>query len=330
VIERPVVTATGIVDLTAGIGVVAIEAGSGVEELLTRADLAVGAAHADGPGSAARYCPALGESAARQRRLLTDLPGAAARGELFLLFQPIVSLSEQRVTGLEAMLRWRHPSLGELPPAEFLSVAERTGLLGELLRWALEESAAAVRTLPVGQEPLRIGLKVPAGYVRTGRMVPDVDAALRRSGLPPERLVLQIGTASVMSDDPQVALDVSSLRLMGVHVALEGFGSGASALAHLTKLPIETVKLDRTFITRIDRDRQSRALCESIVGIAKGLGLAVVAEGVETPAQLAALCGFGCDFAQGFLIARPMPLSGLAAMLAESSGALWPGLVGSR
>jgi diguanylate cyclase (GGDEF)-like protein/PAS domain S-box-containing protein len=330
VIERPVVTPTGIIDLTAGVGVVALEAGPGVEDFLARADLAVRASHADGPGSAARYSPGLGEAAARQDRLRTDLPGATTRGELFLLFQPIVSLTEQRVTGIEALLRWRHPSLGEVPPAEFLSVAERTGLLGELLRWALEEAAAAVLSLPAGEKPLRIGLKAPDAYVRTGRMVPDVEAALRGSGLPPERLVVQIGTATVVSDDPQIALDVSSLRLMGVHVALEGFGSGASALAHLTKVPVDIVKLDRSFITRLDRDGQSRALCESLVGIAKSLGLDVVGEGVETPAQLAALCGFGCDFAQGFLLARPMPLSGLAAMLAESSGALWPGLVGSR
>jgi EAL domain-containing protein (putative c-di-GMP-specific phosphodiesterase class I) len=134
----------------------------------------------------------------------------------------------------------------------------------------------------------------------------------------------------MLSDDQRIALDVSSLRLMGVHVALDGFGSGASALAHLTKLPIDIVTLDRSFIARLDRDPHSRALCESLVGIATGLGLEVVGDGVETPAQLAALLGFGCDFAQGFLIARPMPLSRLAAVLAERSGALWPGLVGSR
>jgi EAL domain-containing protein (putative c-di-GMP-specific phosphodiesterase class I) len=117
---------------------------------------------------------------------------------------------------------------------------------------------------------------------------------------------------------------------MGVHVALEGFGSGASALAHLTQLPVDIVKLDRSFITRLDRDPKSRALCESVVGIAKSLGLEVVAEGVETPAQLGALCGFGCDFAQGFLISRPLPLSELRTMLTESAGVVWPGLVGSR
>lgn len=328
-IERPVPTAGGIIDLSAGVGVVPLEQGPGVEEFLARADVAVRAAHAGGSGSAARYGAALGKAAARHERLAADLPGAAARGELFVFFQPIVSVLEQRVAGIEAAVRWRHPDLGEVPPTEFLALAERTGLVGELLRWSLEQAAAGVMSLPSGGEPLRIGLKVPASYVATGRLVPDVDGALVRSGLPPERLVVQLSTATVMSDDDRVPLDVSSLRLMGVHVALEGFGSGASALAHLTQLPVDIVQLDRSFITRLDRDPKSRALCESVLGIAKRLGLEVVAEGVETPAQLATLCGAGCDFVQGFLISRPLPLAELRTMLAENAGIVWPGLVGS-
>jgi EAL domain-containing protein (putative c-di-GMP-specific phosphodiesterase class I) len=133
-----------------------------------------------------------------------------------------------------------------------------------------------------------------------------------------------------MSDDERAGMDVASLRLLGVHVALDDFGSGSSALAHLTRLPIDIVTLDRSLITRIDRDPQSLALCESIIGIAKALGLDVVATGVDTPAQLAALCGFECGFAQGFLISRPLPLAGLLALLSADAGALWPGLVGSR
>jgi diguanylate cyclase (GGDEF)-like protein/PAS domain S-box-containing protein len=330
VIERPVATGNGVIDLSAGIGVVTLEAGAGVDDVLARADLAVRAAHAGGPGTATRYSPALGESAARRDRLCADLAGALGRGELVLQFQPIVSLAERRVTGLEAMVRWQHPDLGEIPSAEFLAVAENTRQVGEILRWAVEGAAEAVLTLPDGAEPLRVGLKVPDGYVATGSIVADVEQALGRTGLAPDRLVLQIGTGSVTAVDERVALDVSSLRLMGVHVALSGFGGGTSALAHLTSLPVDIVKLDRSFVARLDRDPQGRALCEAVVGIAKKLGLDVVADGVETAAQLQALCGFGCDFAQGFLISRPMPLSGLRAVLAESAGVVWPGLVNSR
>ena len=181
-----------------------------------------------------------------------------------------------------------------------------------------------------GGSTLRIGLKIPFAYLATGAVVADVERALRVSGLAPERLVLQVNAPAVMSDDQRTGLDVASLRLLGVHVALDGFGSGASALDHLTRLPIDILKLDRSLISRIDRDPQSRALCESIVGIAQGLGLDIVADGVETPAQLAALVGLGCGFAQGFLISRPLPLAGLLATLSADAGALWPGMVGSR
>jgi EAL domain-containing protein (putative c-di-GMP-specific phosphodiesterase class I) len=173
-------------------------------------------------------------------------------------------------------------------------------------------------------------MKVPAGYLCGGTVVGDVEAALASSGLSPERLVLQIGAPSVAVDDERLGLDISSLRLMGVHVALTGFGSQSSALAHLTRLPIDIVTLDRSLITRIDRDPQSRALCESVIGIGRALGLDVVAEGVETTAQLAALSGFGCGFAQGFVIARPMPLSSFTELVAHGDDVVLPGLIGVR
>ena len=144
----------------------------------------------------------------------------------------------------------------------------------------------------------------------------DVQHALDRSGLAPERLVLQLGSAAVTSEDERVGLDIAALRFMGVHVALSGFGVGASALAHLTRLPIDIMKLDRALITRVDRDPQARALCESVVGIGRALALDVVAEGVETAAQLTMLRDFGVAYAQGYLVSRPVPLGELAALLA--------------
>jgi diguanylate cyclase (GGDEF)-like protein/PAS domain S-box-containing protein len=326
VVEQPILTPAGIIDLTAGVGVVPITVGLAVETVLARGDLAVRAAHQAGPGSAQRYRPALGEAAARREQLRGDLRGAAARGELFLLFQPIVWLEERRITGIEVQLHWRHGTLGEIPPEEFIPLAERAGLIGDLVRWALGEATTVAAALPEEAGALRFGLKVPGGYLEAGTSVADVEQALSRAGLPPERLVLQI----LPPEDERTVLDLSTLRLMGVHVALDGFGNSSSALADLTRLPIDILRLDRSLITRIDRDPQSRALCESVVGIGRALGLDVVADGVETPAQLAALCGFGCGFAQGFLIARAMPPAGLHAMLRDGAGQLWPGLVGSR
>jgi diguanylate cyclase (GGDEF)-like protein/PAS domain S-box-containing protein len=330
VVEQPIRTAAGLIELSAGVGVVAIEAGLDVDGVLGRADLAVRAAHEAGAGSAYRYDDALGDAAARRDLLRRDLQAARAKDELSLLFQPIVSLEQQRITGVEAELRWRHGTLGDIPPAEFLPLAERAGLIGELVRWTLEAATTAAHGLPAAGAPLRLGIKVPFGYLAGGTIVADVESALRCSGLAPERLVLEISAPAVMSGDERFGLDVSSLRLMGVHVALHGFGSGSSALAHLTRLPIDIVKLDRSLISRIDRDPQSRALCESVIGIGRALGLDVVAEGVETTAQLATLTGFGCGFARGFLIGRPMRLPGFTAQLAGGGGVLLPGLVGSR
>jgi diguanylate cyclase (GGDEF)-like protein/PAS domain S-box-containing protein len=330
VVEQPILTQAGLLDLTAGVGIVPLEPGLGVEMLLGRADLAVRAAHEAGRGSVERYRAALGDAAARSDLLRRDLQGARDRNELSLLFQPIASLEQERITGIEAQLRWRHATLGEIAPAEFLPLAERAGLLGELLRWALDEATSATAGLPNCPEPPRVGLKMPVAYLASGSVVTDVEQALRRSGLSPERLVLQFSVPAVTSEDERLGLDVASLRLMGVHVALDGFGSGSSALAHLTRLPIDILRLDRSLITRIDRDPQSRALCESIVGIACSLGLDVVAEGVETAAQLAALTAFGCGFAQGYCIARPMPLPALTELLSAAGPVPLPGLVGSR
>ncbi|WP_139206911.1 putative bifunctional diguanylate cyclase/phosphodiesterase [Geodermatophilus poikilotrophus] len=330
VIEQPLDTGAGVFDVSAAIGVVDLGAAGSVPDLLTRAELAVRAANAAGTGTALRYRPALGSAAERRARLREDLPGAWDRGELSVLFQPVVSLGEQRVTGVEALLRWQHPELGEVPPAEFVPIAERAGVIGELQRWALTHAATAVLTLPCTGAPLRLGVNISASHVAARTLVRDVAAVLQSTGLAPERLILEITEATIMSEGEHVAVDIEALRLMGVHVALDDFGTGRSSLAHLTRLPIDVLKLDHAFVLRVDRDPKVRALCESVVSIAGALGLDVVAEGVETPAQLGALRAAGCGFAQGFLLARPMRPRELVDVLDDGAGQLWPGLVASR
>jgi diguanylate cyclase (GGDEF)-like protein/PAS domain S-box-containing protein len=330
VIEQPLRTAGGVLELTGSVGVVSLEAGVPVEELRSRAELAARAARTGGLGRSVRYSAALGEAAARRDRLRADLEGAADRGELSLAFQPVVSTVDQRVTGVEALLRWQHPRLGQIPPAEMLPIAERAGLSAPLHRWVLAQATTAVAALPSVGEAVQLGVNISAGYLAGGTAVADVQAALEASGLPAERLVLEITEAAMSSEHKYLPLDIETLRLMGVHVALDDFGTGASTLGHLTRLPLDHLKIDGALVARVDKDPRALALCESIVGIGRALGLRVGAEGVETPAQLAALCGIGCSFAQGFLIARPMPFGAFAALLEERAGMLWPGLVGHR
>lgn len=330
VLEQPVTTPAGVFDLTAAIGVVVVEPGTDVAEVGARAELAVAAARTSGSARATCWTPALGAAAARRARLRDDVPGAADRGELWLAFQPLVRMSDKQVVGVEALMRWRHPELGEVPPREFVPIAERAGVIGALQRWVLREATAAVLAMPqTGDAPLRLGVNVSAAHVADRTLVEDVASALRTSGLAPERLVLEITEATVLAEGDSVAVDIEALRLMGVHVALDDFGTGSSSLAHLTRLPVDVLKLDRSFVSRVDRDRQSRALCEAVLTVGRSLGLQVVAEGVETPAQLGVLCGLGLDHAQGFLLSRPLPLADLVRLLRDGGGLLWPGLVGS-
>ena len=327
VIEQPIMTPRGIVDLTGAIGLARVEPGLTADEVQSRVDLAVRAAHVRAAGTAVRWTPALGEAAERRDRLRTDLAGASSRGELSLLLEPVVSLTEHRIVGVEALLRWNHPVLGDVPPAEFLPLAARAGVAGELGRWLLQEAMIAVAALPVPAEPVRLGVDVSTGWASAGTLVADVEAALRMTGLAPERLILEIPEEAVLADE-RIGLDLTTLRLMGVHVALEGFGAGHSGLTRLTSLPIDVLKLDRALVTRIDRDPQARALSDSMIGIGRALGLDVVAEGVETPAQLAALSDSGYGFAQGRVVSRPMTPADLAAHLSETAGLFLPGMIG--
>jgi EAL domain-containing protein (putative c-di-GMP-specific phosphodiesterase class I) len=261
--------------------------------------------------------------------LRADLRGAHARGELSLVFQPVVSVAERAVLGVEALLRWRHPELGELPPEEFLPVAERAGLTAELHRFVLAEAMAAVTALPPAEQPATLSVNLTAAYLAGGTAVLDVETALRDSGLAAERLTVELTEDAAARAEGPVLLDVAALRLMGVRVALDDFGAERSTLGSLTRLPLDELKLDPSLTGRIDRDHAAHALCVSVVGIGRALGLRVVAEGVETPGQLGALCGIGVDAVQGFLLGRPVPVQRVAAVLRDGSGRLWPGLVGS-
>ncbi|SDX66966.1 PAS domain S-box-containing protein/diguanylate cyclase (GGDEF) domain-containing protein [Modestobacter sp. DSM 44400] len=326
VIEQPLVTDFGLVDLTAAVGVVPLVAGLTEREALDHAELAVRDARAVAPGSVRRYHDGLGAARDRREQLRRDLIGARERGELTLAWQPIVALADHRVTGVEASLRWRHPVYGDVPPEEFLPVAGRAGLDVDLQRWVLREATLAAVGLPVHGVELKLGVDISARHLAAGTLVGDVSAALQASGLPPERLIVEIAESAVASGGEHDLADVSALRLMGVHVALDGFGSSHSTLPALARLPVDVLKLDRGFLARIDRDAYTRALVESVVGIGAALGVDVVAEGVETTSQLAVLEAIGCGFAQGFLLSRPVALPGVVQLLDQGAGQLWPGV----
>ena len=326
VIEAPIRTDAGIVDLTASVGLAPLVPGMTEQTAVDRAGLALLDAHAAGAGSVRRYRAELTAARDRRERLRDDLVGARDRGELALVWQPIVSLADHRVAGVEALLRWQHPVYGDVPPEEFLRVAERAGIVVELQRWVLREATATAVTFPVHGAPLRIGVNLSAQHLAAGTLVGDVTAALRDSGLPPERLVMEVSEAALAAVD--ITDDVTALRLMGVHLALDDFGSGPSSLPGLGRLPLDIIKLDRVLLSRVDRDPHARAVCEAVLALGAALTVDVVAEGVETTGQLAVLQALGCGFAQGFLLSRPIALAGLVQLLDVDGGRLWAGAAG--
>jgi len=326
VIEAPITTDAGIVDLTAAVGLAPLDATLTEGSTVDRAELALLDARTAGAGSVRRYRDELTAARDRREQLRRDLVGARERGELGLVWQPIVALADHRVTGVEALLRWQHPEHGDVPPEEFLPLAERAGLVVDLQRWMLHAATAGAATLPGHGLELKLGVNVSAQHVDAGTLVGDVTSALRESGLSPERLVVEVAEAALTAD--RVADDVTALRLMGVHLALDDFGCGASSLPGLGRMPVDIIKLDRTLLSRVDRDPYTRAICEAVVALGSALSIDVVAEGVETASQLGVLQAVGCGFAQGFLLSRPVTLSGLVQLLDDHEGLLWPGIVG--
>ena len=326
VLEAPIVTAAGLVDLCAVVGLAPLDPGLTAAQVQDRVELALADARSVGTGSVCRYRPELTAARDRREQLRADLVGARDRGELELAWLPVVDLTDHRVAGVEALMRWRHPDLGDVGPEEFLPVAARAGLTVELQRWMLQEATRAVVRLPQHGAALRLGINVSVAHLAAGTLVADVTRALADSGLPPERLVVELAESALSG--PRVGDDVSALRLMGVHVALDDFGSGSSSLAGLGGLPVDVIKLDRSLLSRIDRDPYVRAVCAAVVALGETLHVDIVAEGVETTGQLAVLQALGCGFAQGFLLSRPVGLIALTELLEADGGRLWPGVPG--
>ncbi len=300
--------------LTAHAGLTSLE-GTDREPVavLRRAALALGSARGAGPGRVRRHSVALLIAQNRREALRTDLAQALDRGELRLVYQPVVDLALQKVTSVEALLRWQHPTWGAVSPAEFVPLAEESALVTELGRWVMHTATAAIAAVD-GPE-VCVAVNVAARHVRSGELLSDVTDALAASGLPPQRLVLEL-TESVLLDEAHVTDELAALRRLGVRIAVDDFGTGWSSLAYLVGLPIDVLKMDRAFLASLESDPRHQALCRSVLHLGTSLGLDVVVEGVETPCELQLLRDMGHRYVQGFLLARPTELPALAEVSA--------------
>ncbi len=246
---------------------------------------------------------------ASQRNLLEGhLRTALMRNQFILHYQPQYELAGEDFHGVEALIRWLHPELGMVPPASFIALAEEAGLIDAIGTWVIQESCRQMRVwLDQGLDLRQISVNLSPSQFRRDRLVETVQNALDEVGLEPQRLTLEI-TESIIMQNPDEARDIlSELREMGVRVAIDDFGSGYSSLAYLRLFPLDTLKIDRAFITPLPGDGDSCAIAEAIVVMARALGLSVVAEGVETSEQASFLRSIGCDNAQGYLYSRPLP-----------------------
>ncbi len=236
----------------------------------------------------------------------TELAQAVERGQLELHYQPIVDLRSDQIVGAEALLRWRHPTLGMLPPGQFLPVVESSGLMPEIGAWVLDAACRQMREWQMlAWQPFRLAVNVSASQVR-----PDFDGwvkgVLADAELPAESLEIEL-TESVAFGNTALFTTFDALRAIGVRFAADDFGTGYSCLSHLKCCPITTLKIDQSFVAGLADDARDQTIVRTVIQLAHGLGMDVVAEGVETPASLALLRQADCDTVQGFLFAKPMP-----------------------
>jgi diguanylate cyclase (GGDEF)-like protein/PAS domain S-box-containing protein len=313
---HPSAPADGLVlEVSGSVGVTEFDPAEDVATTMRQADLALRAAKTAGKGCVRLHADTADDAPGRRARLARDLPRAIEDGQLRLVFQPVVGVEERRVLGLEALVRWQHPQLGTVPPDEFISLAEADGLIVPLERWVLGAATAALAPLLAEGRDLRLGVNVSVRHLQAGCLAPDVARALADSGVPPQRLMVEITESVLMADEEGMAGDLSTLREMGCVLSLDDFGKGYSSLARLARLPVDILKMDREFVGHIDRDPRSTAIVGSVIELGRTLGMDVVAEGVETPEQLAALHGLGCRYLQGYLLGRPVPAEELRALL---------------
>jgi diguanylate cyclase (GGDEF)-like protein len=285
-------------------------------ELLQQADIAMYAAKRSGGNRIEIYTPQLRGLADSSRGLACELRRAIREAQLFVVYQPVFDLRDGSMLGAEALVRWRHPDGGVIAPAEFIPIAERRGLIAEIGTFVLGEACrqlAAWRGVDGCPGRLTIGVNVSGRELQDPGFVLRVAATLKRHGIPAKNLVLEITENVLIGELGQAGRALVALAELGVRIALDDFGTGYSTLAHLSQLRTDILKIDRSFVSQLGGESRDREIITGVAGMAHALGMTVVAEGVETEAQRAELTAIGCDAAQGFLFARPLPPDALAA-----------------
>jgi diguanylate cyclase (GGDEF)-like protein len=295
---------------------------SSTDSLMLDARLAMEEAKRAGGACHSLFDPAMRAQAARRGIIETDLRGAIGRRELAVAYQPIVLLANRRCVGVEVLVRWQHPSLGNVPPLEFVGIAEQTGLISELGGFVLNEACRACVAWQRrfgAHAPRSVSVNVSRAQLLGSDHIDQVREALASSGLPAAALQVEV-TESLAAQDDRIQRSLHALKALGVSVALDDFGTGYSSLATLHLLPIDVLKIDQSFVRQVETSEHHRVLIEAVILVARSLRMRTVAEGIETEEQAAALTALNCDKGQGYLFARPLAPDAMTDWLARSAG----------
>jgi predicted signal transduction protein with EAL and GGDEF domain len=279
------------------------------DTLAKRADLALYRAKADGRGTHRFFVSGMDGELLERRLMELDLRQAVEQGAFELLYQPILAVQAGAASGFEALIRWRHPERGLLAPEAFLPVAEKAGLIDAIGDWVLRTACAEAAGWP---EPLKVAINLSTAQFRSKALLPTVVSALAASGLPAQRLELEIGESVLLVDSEASLARLNSLRAIGVRIAMVDFGTGYSALGHLRSFPFDKIKIDRDFV-RGGHGGESEAVLRALVGLGRSLGMTTTAEGVETAEQLEWVMAEGCTEVQGYWVGEPLPAGSLTA-----------------
>ncbi len=304
--------------VTASIGIaLRTNAALGESELVRNADIAMYAAKRAGKGRFAVFEPGMHRAVLESAELANDLSTALSCDELRLTFQPVFDLDGDQIAGFEALVRWEHPRLGLLPPSRFISVAEETGLIVPMGRWILESACLQVRAWDRYDRGASryVTVNVTAGQLAEHAFVEQVVDALDGAQLDPDRLIIEITESAIVVDNDEMLERLYQLKALGVRLALDDFGTGYASLAYLRKLPIDILKIDKSFIDGVDKGAEEAALGRAILKIAESMGMTAIAEGVERETQAFELRQAGCRFAQGFFFSKPLEASRIEAIL---------------
>jgi len=314
VLREPVLCKGHAIPADASIGIaLAPDHGDNVEDLLKCADLALYAAKAAGRRTFRIFAPEYHAKALQRRQMEQDLRRAIPLDQFEVHYQPLVDLASNAVTGCEALLRWRHPQRGFVSPAEFIPIAEQTGLIAEIGEWVLAQACKEAASWP---NQIRLAVNVSPVQFRSQTLALKIAAALAESGLAPGRLELEITETVLIRDDEEALVVLEQLRSLGVRIALDDFGTGYSSLSYLHRFPFDKIKIDRSFVKDIGEPEDSSPIVQAVVTMATARRMMTTAEGVETEQQRSILKQLGCSQMQGYLFSPAVPAATLKQLFA--------------